>query len=314
MAVLGVIAIGVFIKQYYYDPTVLVPGLPQSQTPGEFPLAPIPSSDLADFVPADMGVLSHLESFGPEDLFEKINGKAELYLSAGFLNLRCQRFERNADPQSWAEVFVYDMGTLRHAFAVYSAQSRAGAEPLDLTPFSYRTTNALFWVHGRYYIELIASAPSDTMMESMLSFGKKFVRKTSVERETIHELELFPRQHLEEGSIALLISDAFGFDEWENVFTASYNMEGERLIAFLSHQERPEDTVRLAEAYHAFLLKNGGTDVPLSAPLTGAAVVEILGTFELIFYHGQYVAGVREAQSREAAEKLALRLKHRLEA
>lgn len=41
-------------------------------------------SDFADFVPANMGVLSHLESFGPENLFEKINAKSELYLRRVF--------------------------------------------------------------------------------------------------------------------------------------------------------------------------------------------------------------------------------------
>ena len=82
-------------------------------------------------------------------------------------------------------------------------------------------------------------------------------------------------------------------------------MEGEELLAFLSKKEAPEEAERVVKAYHAFLLESGGTAVPLSTDLTSGALVEILDTFELIFRHGRYVAGVHEAPTRKAAEKLA---------
>jgi len=218
MGTLAAITIGVFIRQSHYDPTLFVPSVLESQVPGEVVPEPRPSSDLSAFVSEEMGVLSSLEAFGPDTLSDKINGKAELYLSARFSNLQCQRFASLIDPQSWMEVFVYDMGTLHQAFAVFSSQKRDGATPLDLTPFSYSTENALFWVHGRYYVEIIASAPSEAMTEAMLSFGETFVSKTSVEEHSIDELALFPKDHLEEGSITLFISNTFGFSGLENNF------------------------------------------------------------------------------------------------
>jgi hypothetical protein len=312
MGVLIIIAVGVLIKQSSYDPGLLVPQVPESQTLLEPVREPPPLPDFADFVPGDMVVLNPVESFGPETLFEKINGKAELYLSAGFFSLRCQRFAARPDSRSWMEAFVYDMGALRRAFAVFSAQRRAGAEPLDFTPFSYSTRNALFWIHGRYYVELISSDPSEAMMASMLSFGKNFVLETSVERETIDELALLPPEHLEETSTTFLISNAFGFDALDNVFTATYHMDGKELAAFLTKRKSTKEAQKIADAYHSFLLENGGNYVPLKAHLADAHLVEILGAFELILRHGQYVAGVHEAQSQETAERLGLMLKSKL--
>ena len=312
MGTLAVIAIGLLIRQSNYDPTLFVPRVLEAQAPGEGVPEALSSSDFSGFVPEEMSMLSPLEGFSPDTLSEKINGKAELYLSAGFLSLRCQRFASLIDPPSWMEVFVYDMGTLHQAFAVYSTQRREEAMPLDLTLFSYRTKNALFWVHGRYYVEIIASVPSEAMMGSMLSFGKEFVSKTSVEEHGIDELALFPRDRLEEASIAFLVSDAFGFADLKNVFMARYDMEGEALTAFLSRKEDPAEADRVMGAYQAFLLENGGTAVPLSADFTSGSLVQILDTFELIFRHDRYVAGVHEAETQKTAEKLALMLKRHL--
>jgi hypothetical protein len=312
MGTLAVIAIGLFIRQSHYDPTLFVPSVSESQAPSEIAPAAVPPSDLGQFMPQDMSVFGPLESFGPETLSDKINGKAELYLSAGFLSLRCQRFAGRNDPRSWMEVFVYDMGTLHQAFAVYSMQKRGEATPVDLTPFSYSTENALFWVHGRYYVEIIASAPSEATTEAMLSFGETFVSKTPVEAHHMDELALFPKDHLEEGSITLFISNTFGFSGLKNCFTARYHANGEELTAFLSKKEDPAEAERVAGAYQAFLMANGGTSVPLGTDLTSGSLIEILDTFELIFRHGQYVAGIHEAETQEAAEELAWTLKRHL--
>ncbi len=312
IAVLGVIAVGVFIKQFDYDPALFVPSGPQSLAPQDLALAPMALPDLSDFLPADMTVLSPMESFGAEDLFEKINGKAELYLSAGFLSLRSQRFAIRVAPQSWVEVFVYDMGSTRRAFAVYSAQRRAEAKLLDLAHFSYGTANALFLAYGRYYVEIVSSGLSEAIMDSMLSFAKNFVSKVRVDEDAIHEIELFPQKHLREESTTFYVSGAFGFDGFENVFAASYHIKGEELTAFLSQQKSAKEAARLVQAYHTFLLENGGTDVSVTPDLAGAVLVEILGAFELVFPHGQYAAGVHEAETQAAAERLAMMLAERL--
>ena len=312
MGTLAVIAIGLFIRQSHYDPTLFVPSVLESQAPSEIAPAAVLPSDLGQFMPQDMSIFGPLESFGPETLSDKINGKAELYLSAGFLSLRCQRFAGRNDPRSWMEAFVYDMGTLHQAFAVYSMQRRGEATPVDLTPFSYNTGNALFWVHGRYYVEIIASVSSQAMTEAMLSFGKAFLSKTSIEAHHIEELTLFPKDHLEEESITLSISDTFGFSGLKHCFTARYHVRGKEVTAFMSKKGDPAEAERVAAAYEAFLMANGGTAMPLGADLMPGSLVEILDTFELIFRHGQYVAGIHEAETQEAAEDLAWTLKRHL--
>lgn len=312
---------GVCVKQSFYDPALFKVGMPQA--PGQAARtaealpdlaanSPASSLKLTEFLGTDMKVLSPPESFGPETLSDKIDGKAELYLSAGFVSLVCQRFVRNEDAREWLEIFVYDMGAHKPAFSVYSAQRRSEAESSDLTPFAYKTQNALYWIHGKYYVEAIASVASPAMMESMTTFGKRFIAGTKAETEEIGELGLFPPDHLVEGSVTLLSSDVFSFQSLENVYTAHYVMDGETLTAFLSRKESPREAEKLVEAYHAFLLENGGADTPLEVQIPGAVLVKIMDTFEIIFHHGPYIAGVHEAESLAAARKLAVRLEAKL--
>lgn len=307
LLVLAAIAVGVFVKQSHYNPAIFV-GSGINSITSEAGL----SRDFLVQVAEGMVPLSPPEIFGPENLSEKIDGKAELYLSAGFLRLLCQRFAEKEDPGSWMEAFVYDMGTVRRAFAVYSVQRRADAANVDLTGFAYGAENALFFVHGRYYVELIAAVTTERVAEAMRSFGHSFIRKTQVRGERIDELSLFPREGLAEHSIRLLISDAFGFDRFDNVFTANYTLEDTELTAFLSQREDSSEASELLAAYHTFLIANGGADVKWDVGIPGAKLVNIFDTFEVIFSHGKFLGGVHAAEDRGKAETLATTLIQKL--
>jgi hypothetical protein len=310
LLVLAGIAIGVSIKQFHYNPAIFVGSAPKAVN------SATPTADLSEDILTDvaqgMVPLSPPEIFGPDNLSNKINGKAELYLSAGFLRLLCQRLAETGDPNSWMEVFVYDMGTIRRAFAVYSIQRRLDAENVDVTQFAYRTENALFFAHGRYYVELIAAVTTEKMAEEMRSFANDFIRKTGFHAEGIEELALFPREGLDEDGITLLISDAFGFDRFDNVFTANYALEDTELTAFLSVRKDLSEASELLAAYHTFLIANGGVDVKPGMEIPGAKLVKILDTFELIFGHGRILAGVHAAEDKGQAEKLAVALMGKL--
>ena len=228
------------------------------------------------------------------------------------MRLLSQRFADAGDRNSWMEVFVYDMGTIRRAFAVYSVQRRPDAENIEVTDFAYRTENALFFARGRYYVELIAAVTTEKMAEVMQSFARNFIKKTGVHGERIEELALFPREQLDEDGITLLISDAFGFDRFDNVFMANYTLENTELTAFLSVRGDSSEASELVVAYQRFLIANGGVDIKSSTEIPGAKLVEILDTFELIFSHGRFLAGVHAGEDKGHAERLAVTLMQKL--
>ena len=54
--------------------------------------------------------------------------------------------------------------------------------------------------------------------------------------------------------------------------------------------------------------QNGGTEEEPSDGTLWARVINMFGTFDIVFSRGRIVAGVHQAESRELAESLAARL------
>jgi hypothetical protein len=264
-------------------------------------------------VPKQLTPLSPPENFDRSSLSDKIDGKAELYLSAGFAALTSQRFRSGADENLWLEAFVYDMQSFENAYAVYSQQRRQDAEPVAVTREAYRTSNALFLVHGPFYVEIIGAAASEPLFDAMLALADAFVRSHPVETSNIAEEDLFPPADRVAGDLVMIAADAFGYAGFDRVFTATYRIAGEELTAFVSRRSSREAARKLASDYGAFLLNFGGEAVETDAPaLQGARGVEILDTIEIIFSSGPYVAGVRESRDLETALNLAAQLAARI--
>jgi hypothetical protein len=299
---------GIFLAQFQFNPSVLPKNvfLAAEGKDGDASLSPATQSIIP--LPPDMVPFTLPESFDAQNLSDKINGKAELYLSAGFVRLNSQRFKDKKGSNLWIEAYIYDMGNGQNAFSVFSAQRREGATTLDLTPYAYRTSNALFLVHGSFYVEIIASEATDRAYNPMKLLAANFIRNTASQTVIIEEKNLFPAQGLVADSISLISADAFGFDRLNQIYTAEYELEQERLMAFLSRRQETRTAQDLASAYQKFLETFGGQPLEANFPIKDAKLVEILETYEVIFSCGPFFAGVREAGSKEQAIKLAVKL------
>ena len=304
LLVLAVTALGIYTVQYRFNPAVTaVQELSESA-------AADASLSLADLVPDGVRPFSPPERFDPDTLSDKINGKAELYFSAGFRSLEAQRFALAENPALWFELFVYDMGTPRNAFSVFSMQRRGDLTVGGPTPFAYATPNGRFLAHGRYYLELVGAEASDSLMTAADAMAKAFVDRIGADAAEVTEMGLFPEDGRVPGSRALVASDAFGITGFDQVFTAQYRLNGSGVTAYVSRRESAAAAQSAAEAVRAFYLEYGG--MPLAGP-EGVAVIDILDTIEVVFHQGRYVIGVHEGPDRETALALAEEIRKRMQ-
>jgi hypothetical protein len=313
LSVLTAIGTLIFFQQFHYSPAVLLSNqILDDTSTRQLPPGNQPVESLMAFS-HNLTPLTPPEIFDRSNLSDKINGKAELYLSAGFKRLESQRFRVSDAPEEWMEVFIYDMGDSENAFAAYSVQQRDDAQPAGFGQYSYRTENALYWIHGPYYVEIIASSPSENHSAAMAGFTKAFVDNLQLETRSIGEKALFPQSGLDPNSMTLIAADAFGFAGLDRVFTAEYKIGAAELTAFISRRKTPSEASQLALAYQEFLVTYGGDIVESGLSIKNAKIVMILDTYELIFSHGPYFAGVREAADKGPAIRLAHMLKKKLE-
>jgi hypothetical protein len=300
IGLLCLIAFGVYRYHLNFNPAVLsldqLRNLPEMKTflqdqKADFPLSP----------PEKYSAFSPPETFDHMTLSDKIDGKAELYLPAGFKSLFAQRLKPQDSPDVWYEVFIYDMGTMLNAFSVYSAQRRDNARPEPFAEFAYSAENALFWVHGPYYIEIIASEISDNTLDHLLDLAESFNSQNPISAHSIEEIGFFPKENIVEHSITFIPANAFGFEGLDRVFSARYRFDNEELTAFISRRNSDEKAVEKAEEFVQFLITYGGMEVTSDSPGTDAQMVEFFGTFDAVMTVGPYLAGVHEASSPQVA-------------
>lgn len=264
-------------------------------------------------LPHGIKAMGEKESFNRETLSDKIDGKAEMYLQAGFVSLQCRRFVRESDEQAWMEIFLYDMEAMRNAFAAFSLQMREDAEKLDVAEFAYKTQNAVYFLHGKYYVELISSLANEEMIAIMLQWTKSFMQTVVAGREKIPEIELFPPENLVKSSITLQPTSAFGCEHFDDIFSASYKIDETTSTVFLSLRKNPREAQEMATRYREFLMANGGVADTLAISIPEVRAVNLFNTWEVIFTHKNLVAGVHQVENKAMAEKLAIILQKIME-
>lgn len=313
MVVLCAIAVGVLIKQRFQHPAVKV----LFSTPSAIDQPEVETSGIETYVPDAFGVMSPPEVFEEGTLSDKINGKAELYLSTGFRKMTAQRFVSKSDASLWFEVYVYDMGSGENALSVYSVQRRPEAAPLEGVQKAYATANGIFLYAGPLYVELVGSAAEPALMDAMRDWAQAYIADHAQEASTEQGLDLIsilPEQGMVPDSLALHKSDVFGFEQLDRVVVAEYEVDGQRLFAFATLRDSAEEADALAEAYIEFLETNTGKPVDLGLSLPDAVFMEIFGVYEMVFTSGRLMAGIHEAFELEALKKLAPRLYEELQA
>ncbi len=311
LALLAMMGAGLIVGQFQINPGVVAlrPESQQQAQPAE--------SDrraLIDTAGSEITPFSLPERFDPDRLYEKINGRADLYLSSGFASLKTQRFSVDKSAGAWVEVFVYDMATPENAFSVFSMQRREDAQAAGIVPNAYRTENAMFLAHDQFYLEVIGTDASEALQQAIGLLAKAFVQAHG--GATVANAPgsgLFPEGGLQAESLQLVTANAFGYEQLDRIYTAEYLVDGKRLTAFVSDRQTAEAASALAVEYRQTLVSYGASTIDAPLPVEGSAVVQFFDVYEIIFSRGRYLAGVHEAGSLEVAGTLAGQLAGHLE-
>ena len=292
LLVLIAIALGFLRSQSHFNPAVTeVLAVPVAGTNETLPVG---SGATALSMPCPNGFtpMGAAEYFNSDSLADKIDGKAELYLGAGFKKMTSQRFAMKGGAQNWFEFFVYEMKDATAAYAVFSIQRRVGARALSGAENGYASDNAVFLTRGNFYAELVAADPQ--MIAAIEAAAMKWAGPQMAEKKPRGTPDFLPMQSQIPGSAELLAEDAFGFDQFKQVYAAQYEFAGKKGLLFVKQCGSPDEARKLVEAYKEFLIKNEGNPVQL-ADCPGAVVTTLYDEYEAAFAEDGIVAGVHEA-------------------
>ena len=315
---------------------------------GRGPVATL-ASLLPDVAPG-VKALAAAESFTPATLSDKIDGKAEMYLAAGFAAMSCRSYQAQGSPSGQTpvriELYLYRMKSLDAAFAVFSGQRRPGSAQSGLAKNGYLTENALFLTSGPNYLEVIADRAGtrpalEALAKAVLAAlepaqsvagnaksGEKPGAQSDVKSEVKSDVkpgakpaadlqppDLFPKAGLKADSLRLAVADAFGCQGLTSVYTAEYDSSRSGAAALLSRRKNPAEAAAQLKLYQRFLTDNGFAAQSAPGAPAGAVVLALEGIgVELLFTRGPWLAGGHEAPTLDAALRLAADLDAALKA
>jgi hypothetical protein len=276
----------------------IIVGIQHQYDPGLWRLQPDTASVRSvgrDDPPEGLTPLSPPESYDAENLSDKINGKADLYISAGFKHLDAHRWGLVSDQQRWMERYVYNMGGLENAYAVYSLQRRQKAQDIHITSHGYLSANGLFLVYGPYYIEIVSAETTSQMQSHMKALALAFIASHPAAPESLPVLDLFPSGNRLPHSRKLIAASAFGIQHLDWIYTASYDSGDALATIFISKRRSAGEAGSLAGKFTAYWKTYGGEEIQAPGDSKGARIVYILDNYEIVETKGDYLYGVHEA-------------------
>jgi Family of unknown function (DUF6599) len=308
LAVLGLILVGLLIQQSRFNPAVVVAMRPPGPQSRPQAIAGAAQAATAALIPEGSGFapLAPVESYNRDNLSDKIDGKAELYLSAGFKEMSCRSFSLGAADETHVDVYLYDMGSAQNAYAVFSGQRRPGSPNSALTANAYTTTNALFFTQGRFYVEIVADRAGAGLPGSLETYAKALLARLPSEGgKTRDPAARFPKEGLVRETVRLCAADTFCLEGLNNVLTGEYNLKDGKATAFMAERDTPAQARAEAKRYLDFLAANGYQKVQTPGTTEDFPVLVLDNSFEIVFVQGRTLAGVHDATSLAAALDLA---------
>ncbi len=135
--------------------------------------------------------------FNRENLYDYINGGAEIYLSYGFIELVNRTYALPGQPE--IKLDLLDMGNSKNAFGVFVHSRESVASDFGQGSIYYQGY-LQFWM-DRYIVSIISSPETPESKQAIFALAREIEKSIGQEGPLPEILQLLPEQNLVEESI-----------------------------------------------------------------------------------------------------------------
>jgi hypothetical protein len=325
-------------------------GLTEAQSKAEVATVPEPQRALAAMLPLTnlpqgwtLGKLGerHLETFNADNLFEKINGRAESFIDYGVRGMAYADFHPTGDDSADVQVYIFEMGNTLKALGKYASEKPEEFKLIPIGSEGYVSAGSTIFYSGAYYTQVVttsddakftafalelaqrvaarqnagseqevaATAGSGAAPAATESGGKvAAMEKPQAKAKATGPEALFGLLPDEPGKASpkYVAQDAFGYSFLSDVFMADYQKDGTTWQGFL----RPYRDAKEAEAVFSKYLEGAkldGADIKTIETDGADRMIKStnIGLVDVIFLKGNVIGGANGATQDKPAEAFA---------
>lgn len=160
--------------------------------------------------------------FDAENLYEKIDGRANYFTSRGFQHLSFVSLASGAATATTIDLELYDMGNGENALGAYGGEKPAEvASETHPGGLWHLDRNALYLTQGRYYLRAIASDEAEATRAALLAVKSRIQEAFAAEAQALPWAHrLFGQLGIAAGRIEFHREGAFSFGFATDVYSA----------------------------------------------------------------------------------------------
>jgi hypothetical protein len=192
--------------------------------------------------------------FYGENLFEYINGGAEVYHQYQFAGLVHQRYRVG---EVELTVDVHDMAGALNAFGIYSVERAPGYNYVPIGAEGYLNDLALNFLQGPCYVKLLAAGRSARTAAVLDSVAKSISAKIGAGKSLPAALALFPAANKTPRSERFIRTSPLGYDDLAPMFQADYSLAGRKVTLAISDAGNRREALARAGRLEQRLAKAG---------------------------------------------------------
>jgi hypothetical protein len=209
-----------------------------------------------DVFPPIKGWQSHKEDmvYTSENLFDLIDGAAEVFLSYGFVDLQVTEYQKEGSQP--VRVELYRHNSPLNTFGIYAAERQPAYSFVDIGTQGYIEDGVLNFFIGVYYVKISTDEPKESGRQVMTLVARSVSDFLRQQKGFPDALKLFPVKNKTANAEGYVSENFLGYKCLHSVYTAAYE-DTAKIQLFII----PRDSLKGAQAMLGAALKEFGAKI-----------------------------------------------------
>jgi hypothetical protein len=224
------------------------------------------------------------EVFNPDNLFDRINGAAPLFLENNFREMTSLEYKKGDD---YITIQAYRHATPEDAFGMYTSERSTELAYFPVGGEAQGDGKNLYFFAGCIYVKMWTNRSEDDVQPALHAIGKGLADRIDPEASFPPMVRCFPEKGKIPHTEAYITSGYIGHEFLKGVYTANYESDGQSFQLFVVDGKSKEEAKQTLTSYFTF------TQQPLTFE-EGALQIKDKYNGDLpVIWKGRYLVGAR---------------------